>query len=118
MGQKMRSPRQPQKSEQEHLNGAQQQRHTYEQIHNKVLEIVFDKELNNHPFACNERAQAWVKETIEPDQLNREQRLQEQTTQKRATSVQTSDFKVRGVLSEKAGHTCMNGHARILKTRL
>ena len=63
-------------------------------------------------------AQAWVKETIEPDQLNGEERLQEQTAQKRATSLQTSAFKVRGVLSEKAGHTCMNGRARILKTRL
>ena len=39
-------------------------RHTYEQIHNKVLEIVFDKKPK--PFPRNKATADWVDQTIEP----------------------------------------------------
>lgn len=39
-------------------------RHTYEQIHNKVLEIVFDK--RPKPFPKNKATTDWVEQSIEP----------------------------------------------------
>ena len=42
-------------------------RHTYEQIHNKVLEVVFDKKPK--PFPKNKATTDWVEQTIEPLKL-------------------------------------------------
>lgn len=60
--------------EKDHENFVKQ-RHTYEQIHNKVLEVVFDQKPK--PFSKNKKVQEWVEASLEPINITEKNKEQE-----------------------------------------